>query len=93
MGVGSAFISRPGTTLQQENSFDAEDAEERRDAENYIQKEISSLNAPRFLLGLPLGTLLVASRAAVPNKEHGSWRAGASRCAVLGVSAPLRPLR
>ena len=71
-----------------ENSFNAEDAEERRDAEDCSREESPSHNAPGFFWGRPLGRLLVASRAAVPKKEHGSWRADRSWCAV-SASLPL----
>jgi hypothetical protein len=76
-----------------ENSFNAEDAKERRDAEDYIQKEIPSRNAPGLFWGTAAREASRGFPSGRPKKEHGSWWADQSRCAVLCVSAPLRSLR
>ena len=77
----------------QENSFDAEDAEERRDAEDSSREESLSRNAPGFFMGTAARDASCGLPSGRPKKEHGSWRADRSRCAVLCVSAPLRSLR
>ena len=75
-------------TQKRRNSFNAEDAEERRDAEDSSREEIPSHNGPGFFLGPPLGRPHVASRAAVPKKN--TARGGPTRLGVpFSASLPL----
>jgi hypothetical protein len=88
--------ARPATSVLDKTTFLIEDAEEqlyllyRSGRRRTTDEKIPSCNAPGFFVALPLGRPHEASRAAVPKKEHGSWWAERSRCAVLGGSTSLR---